>query len=291
MSKKETPHILAGLDSSATDDYIISFLDQNAAAFGAQKIDFIHILKEGKAENADESIKERLFNSVHNAFTRNDIKYELHFSVGDPAEEVRNRSKNTAVNLLVLGHKKSEEHQLETNKLVKKPVCSLLLVPKKKDYSISKICVALDFSELSLHTLKHAVNIAELTGAKVVGFHAYEVPTGYHKSGKDHREYAEVMEENANKKAEVFLDKAGIENIDIAYAYDEGGEPANCIAQFARNSNSDLVLIGSKGRTSAASILLGSVAKELIETLYDIPLMVVKVKNENMDFVDAIKKI
>ena len=287
----EFNNILVGLDMSSRDNYVNSFLSKNLEALDIKKVDFIHVKEKKTSKLSEAEIKENLSHKIQETFSNNDLETKLHLLHGNPTEEIRKEIKNKNTDLLVVGYKKSRTHNLETQKLVKKPASSLILIPNKEDYSIKKICVALDFSELSMQALKKAINMANHSGAKIVGLHAYKVPAGYHKSGKNHREYAKIMEENAKNKAQIFLDKAGIGGIEIEYIYDEDNEPATCIAQFARDSHSDLVLIGSKGRTNAASILLGSVAKELSKKLYDIPLMIVKVKNENMDFVDAIKKV
>ena len=99
------------------------------------------------------------------------------------------------------------------------------------------------------------------------------------------------MEEHARKDAEKFLKKANLSHIEMVYKYDEDEEPAECISAFVQNNSFDMLVMGSKGRTKAASFLISSVAKDITKKLHDIPLMIIKEKNENMDILDALKKV
>ena len=53
------------------------------------------------------------------------------------------------------------------------------------------------------------------------------------------------------------------------------GDPAEVIAQFAKEKGCDQILMGTRGMGSTASLLLGSVATQVIH-LTDIPVLLVK---------------
>jgi nucleotide-binding universal stress UspA family protein len=44
------------------------------------------------------------------------------------------------------------------------------------------------------------------------------------------------------------------------------GRPAATIVEFARESGSDLIVIGAHGRTGAARVIMGSVAEHVVRT-------------------------
>jgi len=277
--------MLVGLDLSSMDDYILSFLKTHAHALTYETIDIIHVDEDRGSSSSD------LVSEIERNIPKELEDFDIHLREGDPEEELKLFSESKNIDLAVFGHKPTNEHEVEVKRLVKKPFCSLLLVPKKEDYTINKIGVAIDFSEYSMSVLKKASTLAEKTGAKLLGLHTYQVPSGYHKTGKDHWEFAEKMEENAKKRTKAFLKEAGVDSIEMHYKYDKEKKSAKYIASLVQETGVDLLVMGSKGRTGPASLLIDSVAKETIQMLNEIPIMIIKRKNENMDLLDALKEI
>jgi len=280
--------MLVGLDLTLMDDYLLSFLDQNYEALTTDKVYFIHV-EEDLSHNQD--LKNKLTKKIESSISKANFAYDLHLVSGDTEKEIRKWSKSQKIDLVLLGHKQKEDPNVEVKKLVKKPGSSLLLIPQKSNYKIQKICVAIDYSLHAHNAIKEAEIIAAGTGAELIGFHAYQVPTGYHYTGKDHLEFAKVMEEHARKDADEFLKKVNLSHIKMAFIYDENKDPADCIAGFTQENSIDMLVMGSKGRTSAASLLIGSVSKKVTQKVHDIPLVIIKEKNEKMDIIDALKEV
>jgi len=289
MPEHSLQNMLVGLDLTPTDKSILRFLSQNHRYLNINKIDFIHIRKEG-SESKGPSILQELSRKISNTGIP-DEKTEILIKDGDPQKQIKEHSRKENTDLLVLGYKHADTHDVEAKKLVKKSINSLLLIPEKKNYELRRIGIAIDFSELSLKALKIAQDIATKASAELLGLHCYQVPSGYHKSGMERDEFAGVMEENAREDMSEFLNKAEVTNINMTYTHDEKGDPAEYILQFAHESNVDLLVIASKGRTGAASLLLGSVAKRLVRLVNDIPLLVIKDKKDRMDVIDALKEV
>lgn len=302
MAYPSSKRVLAALDLSVMDSYILSFLADNGKALSAQRISFIHVDEalsadgptDAKQETTGligddhlEKVKAKIKRSIPDAIN----EYAIHVVAGDPEEEIRQWSIDHDIDLLVVGQKATKEPEVEVKRLVKKPVTSLLRIPERAAYPIQTICVATDFSPLSEMAVKEAHAIAQHLGVSLIGLHTYQVPSGYHKSGKDHWEFAEVMEDNAREEAETYWQKVGFSPTEMRYVYDKDKEPATAIARFADDNSIDLLVIGSKGRTAAASILMGSVAAQITQLVKAIPLMIIKEKNKNMDLLDALKEV
>lgn len=302
MKKHIKKRLLAALDLSMMDKYILSFLRMNSQVLTSEKIHFIHVEEalsphkhEGSAEKSDHPDSsnplKQLNAAIAASFPEADSNYGVRIVQGKPEKEIMKCSTEEGIDLLVVGQKATTQNEVEIKRLVKKAGTSLLIIPKKDDYSIRNVCVSIDFSDLSKDVAKEAYAIAESIGAKLIGFHSYQVPSGYHKTGKDHQEFAAEMEENAKNDAEKYWRELGLTLPEMHYMYDEENSPAECIVDFAEKNDIDLLLIGSKGRTAAASILLDSVAEEVAKLLHTVPLMILKEKNNNMDMLDALKKV
>ena len=165
--------------------------------------------------------------------------------------------------------------------------CSVLFVPKHADIKIEKIAVALDFSEHAKMALEQALKFAEEgRDVTIYGQHIYHIPKGYSKTGKSYEEFKQIMENNAKKDAEQFFKQYHLnENLcEMQYQLSEDAKIDDELFGFAERKDVDLLVIGSRGRTAAASILLGSVAERLLHYKNNIPLFIVKEKNSNMGF-------
>jgi len=140
--------------------------------------------------------------------------------------------------------------------------------------SVKKILVPLDNSKNSFRGLSSAIYFAKLSGAKIIAMHAvYAPPKGdFDTSGrfnKDHKKQLEKMMNIAQKQCE----KAGV-NFDERIVY---GNPGYEIAKFANSSRNkiDLVVIGSRGRSSAREIFFGSTSQFVLHKVKP-PVLVIK---------------
>jgi len=123
-----------------------------------------------------------------------------------------------------------------------------------------KILVGTDGSEHSKKAFIEAINIAK----RFSGF--VKVITVY-KQGMD-KEAEKVLEE-----AEQYLKK---EKIDYSLSSILGSNPSRALVNIAKHENFDLIVVGSRGLGSAASILLGSVSKKVVSKAHCDVLVVKK---------------
>lgn len=66
---------------------------------------------------------------------------------------------------------------------------------------------------------------------------------------------------------------------------------AKKIYQHAEKEQISLIIMGSKGKSAAASVLMGSTAERLAHYIKNTPLLIVKDKQENIGFLEALFKI
>ncbi len=140
--------------------------------------------------------------------------------------------------------------------------------------SVKKILVPLDNSKNSFRGLSTAIYFAKLSGAKIIALHSvYAPPKGdFDTSGrfnKDHKKQLDSMMNIAQTQCE----KAGVDFVQkIVY-----GNPGYEIAKFANASRNkiDLVVIGSRGRSSAKEIFFGSTSQFVLHKVKS-PVLVIK---------------
>tara|TARA_Y100000389_G_scaffold200076_1_gene239769 strand:+ start:701 stop:1132 length:432 start_codon:yes stop_codon:yes gene_type:complete len=140
--------------------------------------------------------------------------------------------------------------------------------------SVNKILVPLDNSKNSFRGLSSAIYFAKMCDAKIVAVHSvYAPPKGdFDTSGrfnKDHKRQVKSMMKIAEKQCE----NAGVEFVQkIIY-----GNPGYELAKFANSSKNkiDMVVIGSRGRSSAKELFFGSTSQFVLHKSKP-PVLVIK---------------
>lgn len=163
----------------------------------------------------------------------------------------------------------------------------------KPSPSIEKVLVSIDYSEHSKIAFEIGIDLQKKTNAKLYSNHVYRVPSGYYKTGKTYDEFAEIMLENTKKDCERFFESMDVENVNYenTYALDDDIHPADKIYKTGIEIGVDMILLGSKGRSVLASILIGSVAEKLLTEGNEIPIFLVKKDKENFNFIEAILQV
>jgi nucleotide-binding universal stress UspA family protein len=127
-----------------------------------------------------------------------------------------------------------------------------------------KIVVGLDGSDQSLAALEWAIALARPMGAGIVAVYAVPPPSyvGF--------EYDTVpppldLDWRAEVRAELEREWCRpLRESGLAYqVVMEDGRPAQVIADIADSEDADLVVVGRRGRSGVAELLLGSVSHEL----------------------------
>lgn len=122
------------------------------------------------------------------------------------------------------------------------------------------IVVAHDGSEGAERAVPVAVELAKRDGAKLILAHADERTIG--KGGGELRADEPELQQKLARQAEE-LSGQGIEASLEARDVMVGG-PASVIAEIAKDADADLIVIGTRGHTAIAGLVLGGVTHRLL---------------------------
>lgn len=124
------------------------------------------------------------------------------------------------------------------------------------------IVLALDGSEDSRRAIPVAAELARQGGARIVVAHVEQDVAG--KGGGPIPATEDEIQAEIRKQAEQ-LSSDGIDaTVEIRNIM--LGGPAGPIADIAREANADLIVVGTRGHSAAAGVLLGSVTHRLLHT-------------------------
>ncbi|NLW50672.1 MAG: universal stress protein [Candidatus Brocadiaceae bacterium] len=149
--------------------------------------------------------------------------------------------------------------------------------------SIRRIVCAVDFSDSSDHAQRYAVGLAEVFDAELRILHVVEPPflPTYSLAGVPNLALPIEEVEDAARK---HLQQA-VEACRAVHADTEGilrtGSPFVEIINCARETEADLIVVGTHGRTGLSHMLIGSVAEKVVRKA---PCPVLSVKHPDHSF-------
>ncbi len=223
---------------------------------------------------------------------------EIHYMVekGQPTKIFMKLIEDRGIDLVMVGRKKAKKGGgIIIHRLARRAGCSLLIVPEKVTESIKTILVPIDFSEYSSSAMDQAIEVAKNTSndVKIIAQNVYQVPSGYHYTGKSFEEFGEVMRKNAENSYKGFIKKidAQEQTIEPIYSLDKGDDPIKLIYETAKDLKVDGIIFGAKGRSATTALFIGSTAEKLINVDVDIPVMVVRPKGKQSGILDYIREI
>jgi nucleotide-binding universal stress UspA family protein len=136
---------------------------------------------------------------------------------------------------------------------------------------VRRVVVGYDGSELASRALRAACDLVQPDGAVTV-VHAYEVPWQ-----ADAYPWFEDFKESCRKVAEELLEPAKeiCGEYPVATNFKTAvGKPAEVLAQLAQSEDADLIVVGTRGHSSVAGLLLGSVTQRLLH-IASVPVLAV----------------
>ncbi|MEJ2735883.1 MAG: universal stress protein [Anaerolineae bacterium] len=143
-----------------------------------------------------------------------------------------------------------------------------------------RILLATDGSSHAQEALAYAQGLALRDEAQIIVVHAFDpVPTYLGESWGDQVIARQVsLGEGVAKNAAQRLGKAGVDVITEVLE----GPPADAILRVADVRECDLIVMGSRGHGTLASLLLGSVSHRVLAHAR-VPVMIIKAKEEKIE--------
>jgi len=210
----------------------------------------------------------------------NAICQVLHGTVIDQLLET---AAETVTDLILVGHK-SEHSQRRSlaRRLAMKAPCSVWMRPNGGPQDVRRVLAAVDFSTPSAYALSAAARIARnLETEECLALHVY-FDEAMPEEAEQRVNHAEILE-----KFDRFLAPLDIHGMKVRSVIEASPNVVHAIQRLAQQEQADLVVMGNRGQTRSASILLGSESEHmLMET--QVPVLVVKRRGERIGLLEAL---
>lgn len=156
---------------------------------------------------------------------------------------------------------------------------------------MKSILVPTDFSELADNAVDIAVDIAKNTNTTIHLLHSVEILHVWSEvsnyisidaSSQDGYSYMHIVTDKAMEKLNEMkkvIEKEGVECV----AAVENGKPYESVLEYIQNNDISLVLLGTKGASGVAEVVIGSNAQKIIRGA-NCPVLTMKEKQEQLNF-------
>ena len=290
---------LTGLDFDSTNEVLLKYINFLSGMVPFEAIHFLHVLPKYNLFNLyreeevstienellpDNDIISKL-NLQINTFLTNRDRYKVKTQVreGDPLEELLETADKIKSDLVIIGQSTDRNHHGILAKNFARQVWSnALLVPDKARISLKKILVPVDFSPNSAEALRAAVALNKSLDkpASITVLHNYQLPANFSAYRFNQAKVLEMLEEDRENALKDFLqehipdeDRHLLKPVLLKHNHFSVGQH---IESFAENHKFDLIVMGAKGHSKVALLLLGSVTEKVLALTKRVPVLIVR---------------
>ena len=152
-----------------------------------------------------------------------------------------------------------------------KAPCSVWMAPQDSPPQVSAILAPVDFSEHAADTVRVACSLARLSGAaRCLALHVY-----FNEAVVTYEGYDAVLRGQEEEAWQKFIAPIDCQGVAVTPLFEESSHVAHAIGRVAEREGAELIVMGTRGRSRSAAILLGSVTEEMIIDA-KVPLLAIK---------------
>ncbi|MBZ9630804.1 universal stress protein [Salegentibacter sp. LM13S] len=212
---------------------------------------------------------------------------------GDFSDKVIEVSKKIEANIIFAGageKLKDNVFQLGSNagKIIKKSNKPVFIVKNQESLSLKSIVCPIDFSVQSRLALKNATMMARRFDAELVILSVYDASHLFAIRNKINiDEQIESLDKDYQRQFDTFLKDFNLNDLKITKEIKQG-EPAKEILNTIKHYESDLLIMGTTGKSGISKILMGSVTEKVIR---EVPCSFITLKSEDVIKLELESKI
>ncbi|MEZ4962657.1 MAG: universal stress protein [Saprospiraceae bacterium] len=288
---------LVGLQMGGVDEEVLEYFNYFSSLIPVEKACFLHVVNKPDIFNVyemdsspfsdvelDKDMLIKLGKLVKTHMKGNkELKINLDVMDGNPLEELLEKADQLKSDFLVIGQNtENRHHGILAKNLARQVWSNSMLIPDKAKLSLQNILVPVDFSIHSAEALRIAVAIRKRLphAAKVTLVHVYEMPANYSAYRINEFKVKKMIEEDRVGALEQFIiehvPEADRKNLDTALVNRSPHSIGHNLIGFAEQYGHDLIVMGAKGHSKLALLLMGSVTEKVFSHSQHIPVLIVK---------------
>ena len=205
-------------------------------------------------------------------------KTHCHVIHGTRMDSLLEAAVGTRADLILVGHRKSRSGRRSlARRLSMKAPCSVWMAPEGSPAEINRVLAAVDFSVHSALALNIATEIASQRKlSECLALHVY-----FNQAIAGVDEYETVLRDREEDAFARFVAPLDLHGVSVKPIFEASFSVSHVTGRLAESEGVDLIVMGTRGQSRSASILLGSESEQvLMETRK--PVLVVKERGERI---------
>jgi SulP family sulfate permease len=262
-------------------DYAMMLVQQGIV----KHLDFVHVLATDGVDDIPsrvEFVRHSMQSSVErrqaNLSSSPEITY--HVLVGVREDQLCSYLElNKDFGVILLGHRESHSSGKRSlaRRLAMISPASVWIVPQNSPPRISHVLAPVDFSSHSADSISVATGIAQKVDLKRCdGLHVFYDPSVFR-----YEDHNSIQKNELKETFAEFMRPLNTHDVAVEQILEEGSNFAKTAIRVCKERGHDLIVISTRGRSPAASILLGSETSQIIMES-QVPVLAVKHRGAKM---------
>lgn len=245
-----------------------------ARALAPETMRLVQLMPHAASPATEEAANTRLLSAVADPLPAWHACGRLQISIvyGDTLDATLACLQTTGADLLLVpGEPAGTGRRIVSRRLAMHAPCSVWMVPRGSEGSLARLLVPVDFSARASDALSVAAAVAAEVGEPSI--HTLHVGLGVSITAPD--AYDEVMVGREREAFALFVARVDLHGVEVEPLFEHGRDAAGTIVRVSQEHGNRLVVMGTRGRTRASSLLLGSETEHVL-LASDVPVLAVK---------------
>lgn len=284
---KDTWRILVGLDLSAMDSVLLSYVSYLTEIWKIEHIDFVHNIKKtelydlfedfvDKSVHLEEIIEQEITRKVKKKYTGS-AAYAISVTCETYTESILSYFvKDNQIDLVIFGQKSQLQGTGGMNlKLVNMINCHMMLIPEKAKHKLDSILVPTDFTVNSAKSFQLASHIKKQNNVELKALNVFNIPSMFFPF-IDREKAIDETKKHLDTKYEAFTKRHKLEKVPFKHFYRKDLSVVDSIRKYARESKVNMIVMSAKGGNKLTSLFIGSITNDMLLQDFKMPVLIVK---------------
>jgi nucleotide-binding universal stress UspA family protein len=204
--------------------------------------------------------------------------------VGDPLDVLLHEAIDTHADLLLVAQARvGAGRRPLARRLAMKAPCSVVMVPSGAPARLERVLAPIDFSPRSADALEVATAVAAAAGIES----CQVLHVRFEPSTAGYEDYEESSAGEERDSFALFTARVDWHRVDLEPILLESADVTATILRVAAEKHADLIVMGTRGRSSAAAVVLGSETDHVLMSS-PVPVLAVKHFGASLRLLDAL---